>query len=556
MTDGSSALRVLVVASDRAPVQVAAALVQALEGAGVELRMIDVGRIEVGRGRALRRVLRALIGEDGERKLLRSLANHPPEVTFALDPASAAALCMAREEGRALAAIVAVCAELAPGAEWAVSPPGLDGVLADRYLAVDDEAAVALADHGVPGARVLPVGPLVTQSWADAAREARASLRDQFKIRTRQVVVIDVDGAGYEGAGQLALQMALVSGDLTVLFDAGRDRDAATALRRQVPTLEMRAKLFGETGDAPRLWRTADVIVGAPTERNVARALALGARFVALAPQGEAQERMAQSLVERGRGAIAKTPLLVSAALGEAFALPAASESRDGARVAAEIALVVGWDRVGVIAESGEARARAEREAATEQAAARAADRARATAEARATAAAGGLEDLSGFDDDDGGAAAASSGPDLGEVARRRAEVSVRLDQVKKQVLAARSEAERWDKRAASAREQGKRDLASQAERQADAERRKMHDALQQLAALEQEGKRLEREAADAAVREARPRQSPPPRRPRRPPRSSLEEELAAMKAKEQKTGTSLEAELAALKEKMKRGKP
>src|SRR5690606_12315122 len=119
---------------------------------------------------------RALVGELAERRLLRELEERPPDVAVAFDPGSAAELSAARDESTSPAPVVAVVPELDPkGDEWA-------GAAADRYLTVDDLAAVALADSGVEGERVLPVGPFCPLPYAAAGREARGPLRARFKL--------------------------------------------------------------------------------------------------------------------------------------------------------------------------------------------------------------------------------------------------------------------------------------------------------------------------------------------------------------------------------------
>jgi hypothetical protein len=82
-------------------------------------------------------------------------------------------------------------------------------------------------------------------------------------------VVVEVAGLGAEATGALALQLSLadVSERLTYLFDAAGDVDAAAVLRRQVPMLGLRAKLFGASADAARTWRAGDVVVARPTAR-------------------------------------------------------------------------------------------------------------------------------------------------------------------------------------------------------------------------------------------------------------------------------------------------
>ncbi len=302
--------RVLVVTSAGAPSAVVTPVLAALDAHGLVVRAIDVGRVGARASGAAWRMLRAIIGELAERRLLREMDQHPPDVAIAFDPASAAALSAVRDQAEAPAPVVAVVPELEPdGEEW-----GEAG--ADRYLTVDDHAAVALADGGIPGERVLPVGPFCPLPYAEAGRETRADLRARFKLPTQDpVVLVEVGGLGYETTSQLALQLSLAGQRASYLFAAGDDAEAATALRRQVPTLGLRAKLFGHTTDAPLLWRAADVVVARPRPQTVAKAMAVGARMVAFAPDDGSGKALVAGLEARGQGLGAQGALFVSSAL-------------------------------------------------------------------------------------------------------------------------------------------------------------------------------------------------------------------------------------------------
>lgn len=479
---------VLLVTSVGSPVGGVTPVLAALEAAGVQVRAIDVGRAGSRPDGALDKVLQALAGEVAERRLLRELDEHPPDVTIAFDPATAAALSLVRDQGRHSAPVIAVVAELQPDAAWAAAD-------ADRYLIVDEEAAVELAEHGVEGDRIIPVGPLCEWAFVEAAQEPRDALRERYRIEGgAPVVVVSVEGFGYESTSQIALQLSLIAGNATYLFDAGNDVDAATALRRQVPTMDIRAKLFGRTADASRYWRCADVVVARPTPLAVARSMVLGSRMVAFLPEGREGNQIAKALEARGLGTTAGSILLLSSALEPLLARATRADDRqgvDGAANVADIAWIVGNERREVVAER-----RAAATASTRvrvEAAASAAE-----AAARSAAAAGGLEDLS-----DTGSTGAAPPPDPKEISALRTEVRMRLAQVGKTVDEARGAGDRWQQRGELARSRGDDTAAREADRQADAERARMHAALAEMAQLQAELERLEKAAASAP---------PPPR--------------------------------------------
>src|SRR5262249_34704428 len=212
-------------------------------------------------------------------------------VAVAFDAGALAALVLARDRGVARTAVVAIVPELAPGKAWAVN--------ADRYAVVDDEAAVALADKGVDGARVSVVGPILPRALFEAALRPRAELRRELKVpESAQVALVDTRGLSLEQLAQLTLQMSLVTRPLHVLFDAAGSADVAAQLRRQVPALGIKGKLFGDTPNAPRLWRCADVVIARPTARAIHAAAAVDAPLVALDPDGPRQDVATPALAE------------------------------------------------------------------------------------------------------------------------------------------------------------------------------------------------------------------------------------------------------------------
>ncbi|HUH02075.1 MAG TPA: hypothetical protein VML75_08755, partial [Kofleriaceae bacterium] len=399
----------------------------ALEAHELRVRAIDVGRVGSRKEGTVDRVFRALVGELSERRLVKELESNPPDVVVAFDPGATQALTVARDAARRAAPVVAIVDELVPGKAWSATD-------ADRYLVVDDQAAVTLADVGVESDRILPVGPFCGLSYARAARESRAAIRARFKLANGPVVLVVVDGLGYDTTTQIALQLSLSKAAPLYLFDAGDDRDAATALRSQVPALDMRAKLFGATADAASYWRAADVVVARPTADIIARALMVGARVVSFSPEDADASTRARAVEERKLGAQASNALLLSSALEPLLGRGAAdgeTTGADGAANAADVVWIVGTERVAVIDERlsvARAETRAKVRAVTSA----------ADAAARVAAPAEDLEDLSGGSAD---YAAAAAVPDVAELSQLRAELSTRMGQVSKTVFGAREAA-------------------------------------------------------------------------------------------------------------------
>ncbi|MCG8424291.1 MAG: hypothetical protein MJE77_40885, partial [Proteobacteria bacterium] len=130
--------RVLLVTSTGAPEGAVTPVLAALEATDLQVRAIDVGRAGARfSDGVVDSVIRTLAGEFAERRLMREIERNPPDVTVTFDPNTTAALSIVRDEASRPAPVVAVVGDLDPDASWAPTD-------ADRYLTVDDEAAVDL----------------------------------------------------------------------------------------------------------------------------------------------------------------------------------------------------------------------------------------------------------------------------------------------------------------------------------------------------------------------------------------------------------------------------
>jgi len=546
--------QVLIVTSAGAPSAAVVPVLAAIEAAGMRVRAIDVGAAGGGGAGVADRVRRALLGEGAERRLRRELEISPPDAAVVFDPHAALALTVARDQVQNPAPVIAVVGELEPAAAWAETD-------ADRFVAVDDLAAVALADAGVEGERILVVGAIGERAFADAGRDDRAALRARFKL-SGKVALVEVAGLGAELTGQLALQLSLLDeGDaITWLFDAAADLEVATVLRRQVPALGLRAKLFGATGDAALLWRAADIVIARPRPEVIARVLLIGGKLVALVDDNIAgSARAAAALEARKRAIAARGLLLLSSALDSAFGGAPPPPAGDGGDNIADIVAAVAGDKRGVIDERRLAAQAATRDRVRAASAA-------ASAAAQAATMPGELEDL-------GGSAPAEPAPppDAAELARLRAEVQRRVVELTRSMAAARDTASKLTADAAATRARNADDEAAQLERRADAERARMHALLAELATLDAELKELER--ASRAAADATRHVPPEATRPPRPPAGSpLDDELDTLKRRaatspaeprpgprptgKKPAATTLDDELAALKQKMASAPP
>lgn len=482
---------VLLVTSAGAPPSAVVPVLAAIEAAGMRVRALDIGAAGGGGSGVTDRVRRALLGEGAERKLRRELEHSPPDVAVVFDPHAALALTVARDQVTQPVPVVAVVGELDPADAWAHTA-------ADRFMAVDDIAAVALADAGVEGDRILVVGAIGERTFAEAGGVERAALRTRFKFgAATKLALVEVAGLGADATSQLALQLSLIEAaePITFLFDAGSDLDAAGVLRRQVPNLGLSAKLFGATNDAPLLWRVADVVIARPRPQVIARVQLVGGKLVALVDDhAEGSAALADAFERRRQAVAARDLMMLSSAVESALRAAPPRAMSDGADCIADIVAAVAADKRAIIDER--------RAALHAQTHARV-KTARNAAQAAAAVAAmpGDLEDLSSGAASD----AARQAPDKAELERLRTEVARRVADMTQSMVAARAAAGELGERANAALSRGDADAAAQLNREADAERARMHWMLAELATLESELKALENAQAQISHMPPRP---------------------------------------------------
>ncbi len=473
--------QVLLVTSSGAPPHAVVPVLAAAEAQGLRVRAIDLGGVGAGGNSVTDRVRRALLGEGAERRLRKELETNPPDVTVVFDPHSAQALTVARDEVQNPAPVVAVVSELEPAVEWGQTD-------ADRLLAIDEMAAVALAERGVEADRVLVAGPFGELSFWQAGKKDRAACRQRFKL-TGNVVLVEVSGMGAELTNQLSLQLSLLDAHdrTTFLFDAAGDAEAAAVLRRSVPALGLKAKLFGATADAAELWRAADAVIARPTPQSAARAMLLGARLVALVDDSSPGLAAAATALEARKLALpARGLLLLTSQLEVALRQPASGEGGgDGAATCADVLAVLAADKRAIMDERRAVHAAATRDRIRAASAA-------AGAATRATAMPGDLEDLSGGG---GGGVEDLGGFDV-DVGELIAEGKKRLAELTKAMMTAQKAGAAASAEAAAQKARG--EDASVAERRGDAERARMHSLLAEISTLQEELKELDRVAAAA----------------------------------------------------------
>jgi len=438
-------MKILVAKSQAAPAEVVRSVSAALGALDAEVVSVDLGRIGDTQSR-LGRVVKALIGEAEAARLVRELLAQRPDVAVAFDPGAASALVVARDRKVSATAVVAVVPGHAVDAAWAIG--------ADRFAVIDDEAAVALTDLGVDGARIITVGPVVSQSIHEAAGLRRGAVRDEYKIPELPVVLVDARDIPEEMLHRIVLQLSLLDKPAYVLFDAGGSAGAATWLRKNVPALGLKGKLFGDTPNAGKLWRAADVVVARPSPRAVLAARGLGAAFVGIEPEGEREEAEMRALAERGVGG-GETALLLAGTVGRLLRRRGDERGPDGAAGVAELILSVAEHKAAVLAEAAEVAA--------------------AAAEPEPTVA-GEVEELESFGDDLG-----SGDP---AVDRLSADLDAAEARARREIDESRRDAERWDERRSIAETRGDARLATEAAREAGRKRARMHEALETLARL------------------------------------------------------------------------
>ncbi len=314
------------------PVSIAPVLAS-LHALDLVVRVVDSTSLE--QEGAVTKIWQTLTGDTAKDKIDSELRATSPRVVMS----TSAEVChTVFAQVPATTVRVAFVTDWQPSLAWA-------NVVADRYFTMDEHAAVALQSLGVAGGSIVPLGVFCELAFVKTREIKRQVLRQRFGLATSKVVTIEVEKLSREEIRQVATELASAGlPDVTYLFDAGDDENAAAAVRTCIPKVSLRAKLFGASSDAPLYWRASDVICGNATSHTVSRAVATGAKFVSFSGNvGGAAER-ALSLAPRKMGMSIHDMTELSAAITRALRLPAAtpkSLAKDGARNLAESMVVL-----------------------------------------------------------------------------------------------------------------------------------------------------------------------------------------------------------------------
>lgn len=239
------------------------------------------------------------------------------DVVVSLDPESDS---MAHEAG------VATRVVLFPSFDTAWSGP-LD---ADLVLVAHEGMVADVLAHGASRARVHTVGPVAPIGWTP--EDDRAALVAAREL-TGPVVVVRAAALLEGDLAPSLVQLSLVRGAGTWLFDVGSDASLAADLRRRVPGYGLRACMFADGPDAIAAYRMADVVLGQIEGPEVLRALSVGASLAAVAPR-RAQARLAHRLESEGLAQVADAAATLAVTLDAAL-----SETRIAAGRAASAAV-------------------------------------------------------------------------------------------------------------------------------------------------------------------------------------------------------------------------
>ena len=320
--------KALVVTSSRTPKMTGASLLAALEVAEVNVRAIDVGKSMSMASSTTLRVVQVFSLELSERRLIQEIEEYQPDVVVAFDPKSSEVLGKIRAETENSFVLVSVVGQLSPNEQWG-------NTKSDRYLVCDDESAYELTKCGVTAELTWVTGYMGEIDFSLAGKKKRADMKTKFKLpQTVPAILVAVYGMGEQDIHDLILQLSLLGPKAVYLFDAGKDEDAASAVRRRVREVDLRAKLFGDTDDRAYLWRASDAVV-APTRSNTtARVLLVNTPWVGLG----ASSPDLRALMDRELAVHASTSVLVGPTLSEVVhkKTPRRGVGVDGAKVAAE----------------------------------------------------------------------------------------------------------------------------------------------------------------------------------------------------------------------------
>ncbi len=223
------------------------------------------------------------------------------DAVVALDPSSL-------EHARSLGVEVVVA--VLPGLDiaWAEGIANADCIAVGHALLAEE-----VIRRGAPRGRVVVTGIVPPEGHAPPSD--RDALRRRYAIpEGARIVLAPIAALDDEAIAPLLVQLSLVAGKVTVLFDVGDDPEIAEMLRRSVPGHGIDARMFADGPDAAELWQLADVVLVRARGPEAVRALSVGAPLLVLG-RSRMEDPATQVVVTSGVGQVVDALATLAVAL-------------------------------------------------------------------------------------------------------------------------------------------------------------------------------------------------------------------------------------------------
>ena len=266
------------------------------------------------------------------------LASYPPEVLITFEQDVTVALSVTQRAELLCAPIVAFVSTIVLE-DW-------NNGHADRFLTIDDETALLLADSGIPEERILSIGTLFPKIFEDVELMSRKNAKINAEIPDKRTVLIVTSEMTPAILKELLFQLSVL--DVCIVFETKGDDETHKILSQFMSYLNMEYYV-----DSALLWRAADVVITRSSNWVTSYCVALGTKMIVL--DSAANPRLSEGLVNRQLGLTIEEPRMVSAAIKHLDRFPEVmcdQRSLRGTQIAAEVIIAVAWDRKNIVEEN------------------------------------------------------------------------------------------------------------------------------------------------------------------------------------------------------------
>lgn len=187
--------------------------------------------------------------------------------------------------------------------------------IVDRLVVIDEEQKNNAKKNDFDEEDLFIAGLTAGSRFDAVLTQDKAELKKRYQLNPKGAIVL-IATRGIEDLTTLLFSLSMVKTPVHYLFDVKDDEAGASLLRKRAKSFGLHAQIFGKTDKVADLWACADYIVGKPSKRVQRRALALN-RPLGVLVEDDDELRIAQAFSTREKGDVIAKSMMIANTIDE-----------------------------------------------------------------------------------------------------------------------------------------------------------------------------------------------------------------------------------------------